>query len=301
MGFFDWIFGDEQTRLEKREQAYRRLADWLDVPVDELLDTPREYTAFTIPKRRGGVRRIDAPNPELKALQRRILRRVLAKLKAHPAAHGFEKGRSIVTNALPHASKPVVVRMDVRNFFASTTRKRVLKYFRAIGWSKKEAVLLADLCTHNGSLPQGAPTSPRLSNLVNYLLDARLAGLIDEMGGEYTRYADDVTVSFIDDGPGITPRTIYVVGAVFYRFGYAVHGKRKRSVRRAHQRQQVTGLVVNELPGLPREVRRTLRAVEHRLRTGREATMTRAQLDGWRSLQWMIVNQVKEGLDRSGV
>lgn len=296
MGFLDRIFGGD-----KGGHTLERLAGLLDVSVERLQSTPRDYVVFTVPKRRGGVRRIDAPNPELKALQRRILRRVLAKLKVHPAAHGFEKGRSIVTNALPHASKPVVIRIDVRNFFHSTKRKRVLKYFRKIGWSRKAAKLLTDLCTHNGSLPQGAPTSPRLANLVNHQLDARMAVMAESNGGVYTRYADDVTISFIEDHPGIGGRMVYIANAIFYQHGYRIHGKRKRSVRRAHQRQQVTGLVVNELPGLPREVRRKLRAVEHRLRTGRAATMTRAQLDGWRSLQRMIANQVRDELERQTI
>src|SRR5262249_44280484 len=151
----------------------------------------------------------------LKTIQRRILRRLLGRLRCHPAATGFERGRSIVTNARAHVGKAVVVQMDLKDFFTSTTTRRVRKYFRKTGWNREAADLLIRLCTHQGGLPQGAPTSPRLSNLVNYRLDARLARLAGrrrlydprtgqrigsrEIGAKYTRYADDLTFSFQSD------------------------------------------------------------------------------------------------------
>ena len=89
--------------------------------------------------------------------------------------------------------------MDIQNFFPTTSANRVLAYLRAIGWDKHVAKLLATLCTYKGYLPQGAPTSPRLSNLVNFEMDARLHGLAYRAKAAYTRYADDITFSFAED------------------------------------------------------------------------------------------------------
>src|SRR6185295_19177959 len=123
---------------------------------------------------------------QLKRVQRLILRRLLRRLRSHTAAHGFERGRSIVTAALPHARRAVVLRMDVHDFFLSTKSEKVSSYFRRVGWNAEAATLLTKLCTHRGGLPQGAPTSPRLSNLLNFRLDARLSALARAHGASYT-------------------------------------------------------------------------------------------------------------------
>src|SRR5262249_23095452 len=122
-------------------------------------------------------RRILTPDERLKTIQRCILRRLLARLHCHPAATGFERSKSIIDNAQVHVGKAVVVRMDLKDFFASTRAERVRSYFRKISWNREASGLLVRLCTYQGGLPQGAPTSPRLSNLVNYRLDARLVAL----------------------------------------------------------------------------------------------------------------------------
>lgn len=269
------------------------LARRLDMSVEELKAFKPTYREFTIPKRRGGHRNISAPTPETKQLQRRILRRLLAKLRVHPAATGFEKGKSIVDNARPHIGKAVIVRMDLVDFFPSIKSSRVKKYFRAIGWTREAAKTLTKLTTHEGSLPQGAPTSPRLSNLVSYLFDAQIAGSAKTLNANYTRYADDITLSFqVDGGNEIHLLQAIVYDLCFYS-GYKVH-KKKGGVRRQHQQQLVTGLVVNESVRLPRETRRRLRAVMHRMKTSQQdplapkPTMTPDQLAGWSSLMKMI-------------
>lgn len=292
LDFFRWL-------VWGRGHGVDELARRLDMEVRELRRFRPTYDQFTVPKRSGGSRRIFAPADDLKKLQRRILRRLLGRLRAHPAAHGFERGRSIVTNALPHSARDIVVRFDLVDFFPSTRARRVKRYFRKIGWNRPAAILVR-LSTHEGGLPQGAPTSPRLSNLVNYRLDARLAGLAAALGGVYTRYADDITFSFVEDVEQLAeqtplshhPRTgepvprdvnrtllellptaakrIRFVGSFVRRVveeeGYQLHRRKKQSVRRRHHRQLVTGLVVNRRPNLPRETRRWLRAVEHRAR-----------------------------------
>ncbi|MHC4949226.1 MAG: reverse transcriptase family protein, partial [Planctomycetota bacterium] len=258
----------------------------------DLAAVDARYRAFDIPKRDGrGRRRILAPAPELKAVQRRILRRVLALLVAHPAATGFERGQSIVTNARRHAGRAVVVRLDIVDFFPSTTARRVHDFFRRVGWSREAARRLTDLCTRDGGLPQGAPTSPRLANLVNYRLDTRLARLADVCGAVYTRYADDLCFSTDGDDGGRVGRIITAAAMIAGDEHYRLHRRRKRHVRRRHQQQRVTGLVVNDRVGLPRTTRRRLRAIEHHLATGRPASLTEAQLAGWRALRSMIETQ----------
>ncbi len=300
MGILDWLLHGSGHSVD---ELARRLA----MDRAELEQFRPRYREFFIAKRSGGgQRRILAPQPELKELQRRILRRLLARLKVHPAAMGFERGRSIVTNAAAHQGRAVVIRFDIKDFFASTTTRRVQRFFRLIGFNRKAAALLTRLCTHDGGLPQGAPTSPRLSNLVNYRLDARLAGMAEKLGAVYTRYADDITLSANHEDHDRLHSLQRFVRRVTAEEGYWLHRRKKHSVRRRHHRQIVNGLVVNERVNLPREVRRWLRAVEHRYDQqqvtsladyepfsdgkshAKQPTLTPAQLEGWQAYRAMV-------------
>lgn len=303
MGLTDWIkrlLGAEPRRRggpsgRTRREAQLGLMDLsrrLGLPATDLQLTPVQYDEFSISKRSGGSRTILAPRPKLKQLQRRLLRRLLGRLRAHPAATGFERGHSIVTNARAHVGAAAVLRMDIRDFFPSTASHRLREYFTAIGWGSEAVYLLLKWTTVDGGLPQGAPTSPRLSNLVNYEMDARLSGLAAGFGAIYTRYADDITFSFRT--PDSRPRVgdaIWLTKSILAEYGYRPHIKRKLSIRRRHESQRVTGLVVNDRVNLPRETRRRLRAIAHRIRTGRPATLTAEQLAGWRALMAMIETQ----------
>jgi RNA-directed DNA polymerase len=184
--------------------------------------------------------------------------------------------------------------MDLKSFFESTSAERVTRYFQTIGWDGEASQLLVRLCTHDRGLPQGAPTSPRLSNLVNFRLDARLSRLAQKYDAVYTRYADDLTFSFAADEPKAVHAVIRATKKIVGEIGYTLHQRKKLHVRRRHDRQVVTGLVVNQCVALPRATRRWLRAVEHRLSLGREATLTPAQLAGWKALQAMIAKQGAE-------
>ncbi len=287
IGFLKQLFG----KAEPPGRPVAELARRLGIAEPDLRAIEPQYQEFTIPKRSGGRRTILSPSPALRAAQRLILRRLLSRLKAHPAATGFERGRSIVTNARVHARRAVVVKMDLKDFFASTAEKRVLAYFRRIGWGDEAARLLTRLCAHRGGLPAGAPTSPRLANLVNVRLDARLAAAAQARSAAYTRYADDLTFSFPEDDPRAVHALTRAVKLILKDEGYALHLRKKFHIRRRHDAQVVTGLVVNETVNLPRRTRRWLRAVEHRLATGRAATLTAAQAAGWRALAGMIARQ----------
>lgn len=272
----------------------RELAGRLGMTEQELRNTTPSFREVFIPKKRGGQRRLLVPDAGLKTLQRRILHRVLKKLRAHPAAHGFERGRSIVTNALPHRGQRVVIKIDVVNYFTSTTAKRIEDYFRRIGWNADVAALLTRICTAEGGLPQGAPTSPRLSNLVNYNMDSRIARAVQSRKGQYTRYADDITISFPENHPKQVRGIIQLVKRLLRQCSYRIHVRKKLRILRSHQQQRVTGLVVNRKVQLPRKIRRWLRAVEHRMKTKGSASITPVQLAGWRGVQAMIDRQ-REG------
>jgi RNA-directed DNA polymerase len=271
------------TRFDVDELARR-----LGIGAADLRTTRAGYRRFSIPKRSGGRREILAPDPATLALQRRVLRRLLTRIPIHDACHGFERGRSIVSNAAPHARRAVVLRLDIRDFFASTSTRRVRRLYRVLGWNREAAAILTRLTTYEGGLPQGAPTSPRLANLVNVRLDARFAGLAAARGATYTRYADDLTFSFERDDADAIHDVIRAAKRFLRQEGYALHEGRKLRIRRPHQRQLVTGLVVNARPALPRSRRRWLRAVEHHLRTGRPATLTAEQLAGWHAFELMM-------------
>jgi hypothetical protein len=264
------------------------LAARIGSTVEELRAAQPTYRRVAVPKRSGGTRVLFVPDAATKALQRRLLRSVIGRARVHPAAHGFERGRSIVSNAAPHARRAVVVRMDVIDFFGSTSARRVRRLFRVLGWDAETAELLTRLTTHEGGLPTGAPTSPRLANLVNVLLDARLAGLADALGARYTRYADDLTFSFERDDHAALADLLGATRRIARAHGYRLHVERKLQIRRRHHRQTVTGLVVNDRVALPRQRRRWLRAVEHHVYSGQEASLTREQLTGWQAFESMV-------------
>jgi RNA-directed DNA polymerase len=274
---------ESPTRFDIEELARRT-----GLTLAELRAARPTYRRVSVPKRSGGTRELLVPADATKALQRRLLRRVLARIPIHPAAHGFERGRSIVTNAASHTGRAVVVRMDVIEFFGSSSARRVRRLFRVLGWDAETAELLTRLTTHDGGLPTGAPTSPRLANLVNVLLDARLAGLADALGARYTRYADDLTFSFERDDHAALADLLGATRRIARAHGYRLHVERKLQIRRRHHRQTVTGLVVNERVALPRHRRRWLRAVEHHLYSGREATLSREKLAGWQAFESMV-------------
>ena len=155
--------------FDRRGHNTKELARRLSLSIQEIKNVDRQYREFQIRKKSGKNRNVAAPNDDLKRLQRCMLRRLLAKLQVHPQATGFQPGVSIVENARCHQSQTVVIRIDLIDFFPSIDESRIFKYFRFIGWQRKTARLLTELVTWQGVLPQGAPTSPRLSNLVCYV------------------------------------------------------------------------------------------------------------------------------------
>jgi retron-type reverse transcriptase len=246
------------------------------------------YVEFEVPKRSGGVRRISAPRAKLKAVQRALLEQVLAHMPAHEAAHGFIEGRSTVSNATPHVGATVVVRVDLEDFFPTVHYRRVKGLFEAHGYGDEVSSVLAGLTTHRpklpdgtvvwpGALPQGAPTSPAIANLVCRRLDARLTALAKRMGATYTRYADDLSFSFRDP-PERLGRFLWWVNAVLQQEGFLENGAKRRVMRRG-SRQRVTGLVVNQQVSIPRAERRRFKAILANCRQHGVASQARGRPD----------------------
>jgi len=234
------------------------------------------YVQFTLPKKSGGERLISAPMARLKRVQHWILEQLLAGQWVHDAAHGFRKDRSIVSNAQPHVGAEVVINLDLKDFFPTVTYKRVKGLFRSLGYSESVATLCALLCTEprevavdvDGEryhvavterfLPQGAPTSPAITNLLCRALDARLSRIAEKLGYRYTRYADDLTFSGPrESNPGRLMRRIHWV---VEHEGFTVHPGKTRVFRKA-RRQEVTGVVVNETCSVSRDTLKKFRAV----------------------------------------
>lgn len=244
--------------------------------------TLKPYHTFTIPKRRGGERLIAAPNEQLRTVQQHILHKILAPVEVHDAAHGFVTGRSTLTNAAPHVGKAVLFKFDLNDFFGTVGYWRVVGLFASLGYpvgelnftSKDEgievATTLARLCcytdrpmqTRLSYTPQGAPTSPAISNLICRGLDHRLHSLAQKLGGAYTRYADDLTFSFDETPSKGVGRFRWWVNQICQQEGFVVREDKFRVIR-ASQQQRVTGIVVNDKLSVPRRDRRRFRAILH--------------------------------------
>ncbi len=262
------------------------LAGAMGITVNELrflcyqrdVSTISHYQRFSIPKKSGGERIISAPMPRLKRAQYWLLENILDKVPVTASAQGFVKQRNIVTNAAPHVAKAVVVNLDLENFFPSIGYPRVKGIYRQLGYSEEVATLCALLSTEPetaayeldgqryfvktgaAALPQGAPTSPALSNLLCRRLDKRMRGAAAKLGFDYTRYADDLTFSAAStDNLGVK-KLLWRVRKIIESEGLKIH-PRKTHVMRRHQRQEVTGVVVNQKPSVCREELRKFRAL----------------------------------------
>lgn len=261
------------------------LAELRFLAFDRAVARTTHYSRFQLPKLSGGWRLISAPKPRLKRAQYWVLENILLQLPVQDAAQGFVIGRSIVTNAEKHTGRPLVINLDLKDFFPSVTFPRVKGAFRGMGYSEAMATLFALLTTEpdrdeveidgqtwhvaNGPrrLPQGAPTSPALTNWICRKLDRRLTGAATKAGYTYTRYADDLTFS-ANDKKAVDGATalIRLVHRIVEDEGFVVHPDKTR-IMPAGRRQEVTGLVVNHRVGVDRARRRRFRALLHRLRT----------------------------------
>lgn len=281
-GFIDRGF--DLPKLETVEDVKKLIKIKSSKVLHGLLFGDKSYIKFTIPKRDGGERTIHAPNKILKRIQRIILDEILNKIPVNSSAHGFIIGRSVQTNAQSHTNKDVVIKFDIKDFFPSIDYIRVLGLFVNLGYpvgnwclsaydkSSAVALLLAKLCTlseqpvkvkyKKGTTPQGAPTSPAITNIVCRKMDLRFNKLALKMGGVYSRYADDLTFSFLEYDRKKISRLKWWVGEILFQEGFTVKLSKFRVIHKSRQ-QNVTGVVVNSHTNLDRCRRKLLRAMIH--------------------------------------
>lgn len=269
------------------------LTDWLGITQSELhwLAEPwlknkntsphlNNYYYKLYPKRNGNQRLVEAPKERLKEIQRKINKLILPHMKVHNAAHGYQPDRSNRTHAELHTDRYYVISFDLHDFFQNIHYLKISNLFKELGYTGKVTKYLTSLCTHQcrtgnnpafnyldqkqrhmlqqRHLPQGAPTSPALSNAALYHLDKRLAGLAKSLGLSYSRYADDLTFS------GNTKRNWEhfesLIGSICLEENFQLN-HRKTKILHPHQKQRVTGIIVNQKPNICRKEYDTLKAI----------------------------------------
>jgi RNA-directed DNA polymerase len=258
------------------------LAELLDISEPDLnyylheLESSQTYQTFAIPKRSGGKRKISAPIPELKVLQQRLNFFLQTVYDPMPSVHGFVWYRNIVTNSEPHAGKRYILNLDIKDFFPSIHFGRVRGLFMARPYQlpANVATVIAELCCYGNQLPQGAPTSPTVSNMICAKMDLQFQKLAKSCQSTYTRYADDLTFS--------TTRTKFPTNLakiqqeenqqrvklgkaildILNENGFAVNPNKVR-LQSNDEHQEVTGLTSNEFPNVRRTLIREVRAMLH--------------------------------------
>lgn len=264
--------------IESREQ----LAFLLNIPLSKLtylLYVKRIdncYTSFDIKKKNNGVRVISAPNEDLKDIQRKLGYLLELHHKAflkeknidNKISHGFEKNKRIITNAAVHRNNKYILSIDIKDFFDSIHFGRVRGFFNKnieFNLPLDMATVMAQLVCYKGVLPQGAPTSPIVSNLICNILDIRILNLVKKYRMNYTRYADDMTFStndrcIVDNYDGILEEIANELG----KFGLHINDKKTRLIYK-DSRQEVTGLVVNKIINVNRHYCKKTRAMAENL------------------------------------
>ncbi|MCO3055253.1 RNA-directed DNA polymerase [Pseudomonas aeruginosa] len=254
----------------------KELAGFLGISLGRLtyyayyLPENKKYASFKIKKRGGGERLIEAPVKGLKDIQREVVRKFEDNFKPRACVYSYVKGRGIVENADIHDLQRWILRIDLKDFFHSITQKRVAGIFSSPPFmlSPDAARTLSFICTKDGRLTQGAPSSPFLSNLVCRGLDYRLKELAAKNKCYYTRYADDI---FFSNSGAIFPRSLaerlednsLKIGDelinIIQGAGFSIN-ENKAFLRSRAERQIVTGLVVNKKVNVPKEFIRSVRA-----------------------------------------
>lgn len=249
------IYGDDCHPITMKQLNYHAYSK----------NNPKRYIQFQIPKKKKGeFRTITAPNAGLKCIQRCINAILLERFEANPAANGFVPGKSIVDNARAHLGQKYIYNIDLKDFFPSVTIGRVFAclQLQPFSFDKHTASLIADLCCHEGVLPQGAPTSPTLTNIVCSRLDWRLSKLARRYGLRYSRYADDITFSgmsniFHEDGDFVKDLRHFIE-----KEGFRINEAKTRT-NSYYQRQEVTGLTINEKPNVTQRYIKQIRTMLH--------------------------------------
>ena len=215
----------------------------------------RHYKEAAIPKKSGGIRRLWMPSPDLKLVQRNILHHVLSSRPVSPCAYAYQKGRRLADHGALHQGRERLLKLDIQNFFGSISFNDVYKKgFPGELFPPQVRTILSVLCCFRGILPQGAPTSPCLSNLIMGDFDCALGDFCGERSITYSRYCDDMVFS----GQFEPGEVVNQVRHLLYPMNMKLNEK-KTGVFGKGARHLVTGAVVNEKVQAPKEYRRKLR------------------------------------------
>lgn len=205
------------------------------------VNNDRYYHRIEMKKKSGGIRHIESPLKELKAIQRWVLRYILDKLSPSVYAKGFVRNKSILDNAKPHEGNQYVLNLDLQDFFTNIQASHIYTLFKNIGYNNNIAFILTSFCTKGGYLPQGAPTSPALSNLVCLRLDHRISTYCKKRALTYTRYADDLCIS--GNKILILQKASYLIKDIICDEGFTINVKKEKFLG-PKVRREVTGLTV---------------------------------------------------------
>lgn len=239
-------------------EHFSHLVGYQEYFVLQLSNSKNAYKEFKIPKRNGSMRTIDEPLPSLKEIQDWILQNILmpvSSAKVSPFAKAFIKGQNIRDNAKFHRNQDKLICLDIKDFFPSVNYKQVFHLFREFGYSKKVSTLLSRLCTYRWCLPQGAPTSPMLSNMIFYGIDRSISNYCLERKIRFTRYADDLTFS---GNLMKSSEVIPFVRKILSKNGFKLNNNKTKVIGRGRC-QEVTGITVNSKLQAARRYRMKIR------------------------------------------
>lgn len=213
------------------------------------------YREFKIRKRSGGFRTITSPYPALLEMQYWVYENILKTISINSSAHGFTYKKSILTNSKIHLNQEQLLKLDLKDFFPSIGINRIIAIFKQLGYPNIIAFYLASICCYEESLPQGAPTSPILSNIVSRKLDSRLIKFSKKFNLKYTRYADDLTFS----GDKIPAKLIEYITEIISDEGFTINDNKTR-LYQSKSKRIVTGIsVIGDQIKVPREYKRNLK------------------------------------------
>ena len=310
----------QQNRIEKildkllkkqSEDPYYFVSNLTGIAKEIIHKTPRDYSYIDLAKKTGGYRRLSIPNAELKLIQSKLAGFIEKKFsdQIHHCCHAYLKDRSIFSNAVPHLGCEVLIKLDIKDYFGSVTENQVLNAIRLgersasfdhnypafktyfpsrlktipdyLSDDQVKRSILSILVNDRG-LPQGAPSSPILANLLLKDFDQEVFLVVKSMGGRYTRYSDDLTISFEEDDSDKIARVIKFVEFKLLEYGFKLNKKKgKIQVLRKHQAQRICGVTINSgRPTISRKQRRLIRAAEHNKGLGKEISFTDQQLQG---------------------
>jgi RNA-directed DNA polymerase len=250
------------------ENSLIELATQIDIKVDflksllEKNNLEENYHEFYIDKNNGKKRKILSPNDSLKLIHKKLNKRIFSNFSEFKSVHGFVKNKNIKTNASKHLRKKIVLKVDIENYFESINIKMISQSLssKPFLYSNEMAQLISRLCSYKGFLPQGAPTSPNLSNIVFDKIDKELFEYAGKSGFTYTRYADDLTFStnqtFIDQSfvDGIQ----LIIGRYHFKLN-----EFKTKIKRWTIPLEVTGIIVNDRLNVRRKYLKSIRAILH--------------------------------------